>query len=91
MFPQQKRRKTLLDFNFKKIRNNDCENVKKSIPVDDLACSKNNPQNVIEQGSATFFAQRTGLSRKTFCGPALKININIQQLNFISAHKILQQ
>ena len=30
MFPQQKRRKTLLDFNFKKIRNNDCENVKKS-------------------------------------------------------------
>ena len=47
MFPQQKRRKTLLDFNFKKIRNNDCENVKKSIPVDDLACSKNNPQNVI--------------------------------------------
>ena len=53
MFPQQKRRKTLLDFNFKKIRNNDCENVKKSIPVDDLACSKNNPQNVIEEPGET--------------------------------------
>ena len=32
---------------------------------------------VVTQGSATFFAQRTGLSRKTFRGPALKININI--------------
>ena len=53
MFPQQKRRKTLLDFNFKKIRNNDYENVKKSIPVDDLACSKNNPQNVIEEPGET--------------------------------------
>ena len=53
MFPQQKRRKTLLDFNFKKIRNNDCENVKKSIPVDDLACSKNDPQNVIEEPGET--------------------------------------
>ena len=45
MFPQQKRRKTLLDFNLKKIRNNDCEYVKKNISVDDLACSKNNPIN----------------------------------------------
>ena len=45
----------------------------------------------VDQGSATFFVQRTGLCRKTFRGPALKININIQQLNFISAHKILQQ
>ena len=43
MFPQQKRRKTLLDFNFIKIRNNDCENDKESIPVDDLASCKSNP------------------------------------------------
>ena len=33
MFPQQKRRKTLLDFNFKKIPNNDYENVKKVFPL----------------------------------------------------------
>ena len=27
--------------------------LKKSIPVDDLACSKNNPQNVIEEPGET--------------------------------------
>ena len=43
----------MLDFNFKKIRNNDCENVKKRIPVVDLACSKNNPQNLIEEPGKT--------------------------------------
>ena len=38
------------------------------------------------QGLANFFAWRTGLGRKTLHGPALKINIKIQQLSFISAH-----
>ena len=49
----------MLNFNFKKIRNNDCENVKKSIPVDDLTCSKNNPQNVIEEPGETPDADKT--------------------------------
>ena len=53
--------------------------------------SKTEKRDVLDQGSATFSAQRTGLSRKTFRGPALKININIQQLNFISAYKISEQ
>ena len=43
-------------------------------------------RNGLRQGPANFFAWRTSLSRKNFHGPALKININIQQLNFISAH-----
>ena len=36
----------------------------------------------LTQGSVNFFAWRTGLSRKIFHKPALKININIQQSNF---------
>ena len=42
-----------MDFNFKKICNNNCENVKKSIPLDDLASCKNNPQNLIEEPGET--------------------------------------
>ena len=73
MFPQQKRRKTLLDFNFKKIRNNDCENVKKSIPVDDLACSKNNPQNVIEQRFSTRVPRNPRVPQTIIKGSAKKM------------------
>ena len=46
-----------------------------------LGCSQG-----LKTGSANFFAWRTGLSWKISHELALKISINIQQLNFISAH-----
>ena len=41
---------------------------------------------ILEQGSANFFAGRTGLSQKKLHGLSLKVNINIRQLSFILAH-----
>ena len=48
----------MLDFTFKKTRSNDCENVEESIVVDELACSKNSLQNLIEEPGETPDADR---------------------------------
>ena len=48
----------MLVFNLKKICYNECENGKESITVDDFACSKNNPQSLIEEPGETPDADR---------------------------------
>ena len=48
----------MLDFTFKKTRSNNCENVEEITAVDDLACSKNSLQNLIEEPDETPDAHR---------------------------------